>query len=99
MRFKQIGRYVLVLALALGLTGVYINRRNLVGRYLEHERRAVQLQNAQDKRKDLEKRIDASQDHVEHLGSDPVELEDAIRRTENRVREGEKVYRIEQAPK
>ncbi len=35
---------------------------------------------------------------VEHLDSDPVEMEAAIRRREHRVRDGETIYRVELPP-
>lgn len=98
MTFKTVWWYVLVLAAVVVLTALYVGRRDLIGRYWRHEARERQVNAAQQECKDLEKKIEASRKRIEHLGSDPVEIEAAIRRSKDLVRPGEQIYRIEKAP-
>ena len=98
MRLRVIGLYVLVFVLVVGATYLYGTRRNLLARYLQHEQRERQTEAARAKCTELEKKIEVSREQVDHLGNDPVKLEDVIRRTEKKVRPGEKIYRIEPAP-
>ena len=95
---RRIGRYLLVVVLAVLLAALYAGRRNLPGRYIEHEERQGQLDAARKECEDLRKEIDASERRVNNLGSDPLEIEAAIRRSKDLVREGEKIYRIEVDP-
>lgn len=95
---RRIGRYFLVVLLAVLLATLYAGRRNLLGRYIDHEKRQEQLDAAQKQCDDLRKEIDASGRRVSNLGSDPLEIEAAIRRSKDLVREGEKIYRIEVDP-
>ena len=43
----------------------------------------------------LQKRESELRQRVDHLVNDPVEMEAEVRRSKNRVREGETIYRIE----
>ena len=95
---RRIGRYFLVVLVAVLLAMLYAGRRNLLGRYIEHERRQEQVDAARRQCEDLRREIDASGRRVTHLESDPTEIEAAIRRSKDRVREGEKIYRIEMDP-
>ena len=95
---RRVGRYVLVALLAVLLTALYAGHRNLFGRYIEHQRRQEQVDAARQQCEDLRKEIDSSGRRVESLSNDPLEIETAIRRSKDLVREGEKVYRIKAAP-
>lgn len=90
--------FVLALVLATSLTLWYVGGRKLVERYSRHQQIQQQTQAAKGQVRQLEKEIDNTRRRIEHLGSDPVEIEAAIRRSKDLVREGEKIYRIEKAP-
>jgi cell division protein FtsB len=96
--FRRIGRYLLVASLVLLLTALYTGRRNLFGRFIEHQRQQERVDAARRQTEDLRKEIDSSGRRVENLGNDPIEIEAAIRRSKDLVREGEKIYRIEVDP-
>jgi len=98
MNVREIGWYVLVLVLVALATLWYVERRNLIGRYMDHQNREGQIRAAVEHGQALEQKIQASRDHVEHLNNDPYEIEAAVRHKKGLVREGEKVYRIEQVP-
>jgi cell division protein FtsB len=96
--FRRFARYFLVALLAVLLAALYAGRRNLLGRYFEHQRQQEQVDAARKQCEDLRKEIDSSGRRVDNLGSDPLEIEAAIRRSKDLVREGEKIYRIEVDP-
>jgi septal ring factor EnvC (AmiA/AmiB activator) len=98
MRIKLILRYVVILSLVIAATVYYASQRNFLDRYLQHEQREQQIRAIQQQCEDLERLIDASHQRIIYLKTDPAELEDVIRRTENRVRPGETVYRFEKVP-
>jgi cell division protein FtsB len=98
MGLRRVGRYVVVVALVALVTVLYANRRNLLGRYLEHEVREDQISAGQQQCEELQKEIDSTRRRVENLDSDPLEIEAAIRRSKDLVRKGEKIYRIETGP-
>ncbi|HOT51236.1 MAG TPA: septum formation initiator family protein, partial [Candidatus Hydrogenedentes bacterium] len=76
----------------------YMSERRLVERYSGHQQMQQQTQAAKEQIQRLEKEIENTRRRIEHLGSDPMEIEAAIRRSKDLVREGEKIYRIEKAP-
>lgn len=92
------GWYWLVLVLVTAMTVLYVQRRDLPRRYLDYEQGMAELAEAQRQCAELESKIETSRQHAENLGSDPVEIEAAIRRSKHLVREGETVFRIEEAP-
>jgi len=98
MRTKLIVRYVVILSLIIAATVFYASQRNFLDRYVQHEQREQQIRAIQQQCQDLERQIEASHQRIIYLKTDPAELEDVIRRTENRVRPGETVYRLEKAP-
>lgn len=98
MALKTVGRYVLVLILAIVLTYAYASRKNLLGKYMEHEQREAQVNAASQQCEALAQEIQAARQRITSLHGDPEELEDVIRRTENRIRPGETVYRLEKVP-
>lgn len=90
--------FVLALVLVTTLTLWYVGGRKLVERYSQHQHMQQQTQAAKEQSVRLEKEIANTRERIEHLGSDPTEIEAAIRRSKDLVREGEKIYRIEKAP-
>jgi cell division protein FtsB len=95
---RRAARYLLVVLLVALATVTYAKRRDLLARYIEHEVREEQVSAVKQQCEDLQKEIDSSRRRVENLGGDPLEIEAAIRRSKDLVREGEKVYRIETGP-
>ncbi|MCX5758152.1 MAG: septum formation initiator family protein [Candidatus Hydrogenedentes bacterium] len=91
--------FVLALVLVTSMTLWYVGGRKLVERYSQHQQVQQQTQAAKEQSQRLEKEIGSTRERIEHLGSDPMEIEAAIRRSKELVREGEKIYRIEKAPK
>ena len=92
------GWFWLILLLVAALTAFYVQRRDLPRRYMEYQKSAGDLAQAQQSCAELEDKIEASRQRAEHLGNDPTEIEAAIRRSKDLVREGETVFRIEKAP-
>jgi cell division protein FtsB len=90
--------FVLALVLVSSMTLWYVGGRKLVERYNQHQQVQQQTQAAKGQSQRLEKEIDNTRQRIEHLGSDPMEIEAAIRRSKDLVREGERIYRIEKAP-
>jgi len=89
--------FVLAFVLVTGLTLWYVGGRKLVERYGRHQDVQQQTQAAKEQARRLESEIDNTRQRIKHLGSDPMEIEAAIRRSKDLVREGEKIYRIEKA--
>mgnify|MGYP002412991844 CR=1 FL=1 len=96
---RRVARYLFLVLIVAFLTAVYLERRDLLGRYIEHRTKQKQVNATREQCEDLKKEIDSSRRRVDNLGSDPIEIEAAIRRSKDLVREGEKVYRIEVDPK
>jgi cell division protein FtsB len=93
------GWFWLILLLVAALTALYVQRRDLPGRYMDHQKSAAELTQARQSCAELEGKLEASRQRADHLGSDPTEIEGAIRRSKDLVREGETVFRIEKAPR
>lgn len=86
--------YWLALAVLCITLAAYVRHRDLLGDYAAHEE-SVRL--VEDRQRDLgrlRQREEALQERVDGLGDDPVEMEAAIRRSKNLIREGERIYRI-----
>lgn len=92
------GWYWLLLLVAAVLTLLYAERRNLYVRYMEHVEAEQEVLQGQERCEKIETETEATRQHLEHLGTDPIEIEAAIRRSKDLVREGEKIYRIEKSP-
>lgn len=92
------GWFWLILLLVAALTVLYVQRRDLPRRYMDYQKSAEELAQARQLCAELDGKIEASRQRAEHLGSDPTEIEAAIRRSKDLVREGETVFRIEKAP-
>ena len=91
------GWYWLVLLVAAVLTLLYAERRNLYIRYMEHVETKKEVLEGQKQCEKLEAEAEATRQRIQHLGTDPIEIEAAIRRSKDLVREGEKIYRIEKS--
>jgi len=90
--------YCLLFLLVVSLALFYVGRHDLDGRYQAYLRSDEQVRAAREQCEQLRRDLETARQRVEHLGNDPLEIEAAIRRTKNLVREGEKVYRIKQVP-
>lgn len=95
---KRESGYWLIVLLVIGLTALYANRHDLYAQYHKHLEGQAAVSEAQTQCAALEAQIDEARRLVKHLNSDPLEIEDAIRRNKNLVREGETIYRIQPAP-
>ena len=71
--------FMLALVLVSALTLWYMGGRRLVERYGGHQQMQQQTQAAKEQVQRLEKEIDNTRRRIEHLGSDPMEIEAAIR--------------------
>jgi len=89
--------YWLSLALLLGGAAAYVYYANLDGLWAAHQQSERHVQALRHELTGLEQREDGLRRRVEHLESDPVEMEAAIRQRKNLVRPGETVYRVELA--
>lgn len=90
----RIGRYWLTLTLLVALVGLYAHQRGLYGLYLESKASAERLRNEQQELTTLQIKERRLEQRQAALDDDPVEIEAAVRRKKNLVREGEKVYRV-----
>lgn len=95
---KRESGYWLIFLLVAGMTALYADRRDLYDRYELFLEDQTKIQAAENQCVALQVQIDDARRLVEHLGSDPLEIEDAIRRNKNLVREGETIYRIQPPP-
>lgn len=91
-------RYLLALGLAIVLALAYIAHRDLFGRYEEYQQGEAAVEAAQKKSQDLEEELRQLDERVKALNQNSLEMEAAIRRIKRLVRDGETVYRLEEAP-
>lgn len=89
--------YWLALLVLLGLTAVYVSQRDLEGLYLQYRQSGQQVEVLRQKADALNEKEARLKERVDHLESDPIEMEAAIRQRKNLVRPGETVYRVELA--
>lgn len=92
---KSSGWYTLALVAVAGLLALYAQRRDLYGLYLDYEASRARVGNLQAQVDALDGQVAALEKRVQHLNSNPLELEAAIRNGKNLIREGETVYRVE----
>ena len=85
---------VLVIAVAYG----YAQQRNIQQRYVELRENQAVLENIRMEVEALRNRVHETRERVEKMESDPLEIEAAIRRDRRMTRDGEIVFRIEDAP-
>ena len=88
--------YVVVLALALGLTVAYAHRRDLRHRCQRLEQDRIETQRRLRECEALEQELDESRSRLESREDNPLETEADSRSSKNLVREGETVYRFQQ---
>lgn len=96
MRQRQRVVSVLAFGLAAVLAAVYFQQRDLPGRYRAYQQRQEQIRQAEAQVAALEATLKTGQEHADNLGTDPVEVEAAIRRVKRMVRDGETIFRIEE---
>ena len=89
--------YWLALLVLLGLTALYVSQRDLEGLYLQYRQSGQQVEVLRQKANTLKEKEARLKERVNHLESDPIEMEAAIRQRKNLVRPGETVYRVELA--
>jgi cell division protein FtsB len=80
------------------LAVAYVVHRDLHGRYQAYQRSEESVQAAQHKEQALEDEKQRLEQRVKDLDQNPLEVEAAIRRIKRLVRDGETVYRLEEAP-
>ncbi len=88
---------LLVLAMT-GMVAVYALHRDFVGLYHDYRQREAETQALRDRVRGAEAQARELAHKVERLDNDAVEMEAAIRRNKNLVREGETIYRVELPP-
>lgn len=77
------------------LVSCYAWYRDLVGRYMVYQESQESVNQLMAENQELMRERDFLRKRVDRLGNDPIEIEAAIRRTRNLVREDERIYRIE----
>lgn len=92
---KSRGWYYLALILLSGLVSVYAQRRDLVTLYHSYRQSEESLRAIEVRLTTRQNEEEVLRTRVDHLDSDPLEVEAAIRRGKGLVREGETVYRVD----
>ena len=87
--------YWLTLALVCALALVYIERHDLKARYEAYQETMGTVSAQEREVEALRAEVDAAQDRLKGMDSDPLEQEATIRRVKRLVREGEIIYRVE----
>jgi len=90
--------YAVAIALLVSVAYWYVGYRDLFGLYDTYRNGEIETENLQRVLHEEQARAETLEAHVAGLDSDPVELEAAMRKNKNVVREGEKIYRFELAP-
>lgn len=91
--------YVLVVAIAIVTVLGYVAHRDLGGRYNAYQRSEMSVNAAKEQARILDEELQRLQQRVKDLDQkNPLEVEAAIRRIKQLVRDGETVYRLEEAP-
>jgi len=89
-------------AVVLGLLGSaaywYVGYRDLPGLYNVYRNGELEAENLQRVLQEEEAKAELLEAHVAGLDSDPVELEAAMRRNQNVVRENETIHRFQLSP-
>ena len=91
-------RYMLLVLVMTGMVAVYALHRDFVGLYQDYREREAEIQALRDRVRGAETQAGNLAHKVEQLDNDAVEMEAAIRRNKNLVREGETIYRVELPP-
>lgn len=91
-------RYWLTVAAVAVVVALYAYHRDLSGLYREYLRQDGEVQALRDQLDQLRSSEEAMTRRVDRLKTDDVEMEAAIRRDKNLVRQGERIYRVELPP-
>jgi len=81
--------------LVVTVSVIYADRHDLYGRYVAHQTSLEDVRQQELKRDALKQEIEGTQKVVSNLSDDPLEIEAAVRRSRDLVRQGETVYRIQ----
>lgn len=88
--------YWLTLALVTALALVYIDRRDLQGRYADYRRTVETVAVQQEEVQRLRETVANEKARADGMDQNPVEQEATIRRVKRLVREGEIIFRVEE---
>jgi cell division protein FtsB len=72
----------------------YVDRRDIIQRYRDYQANDLKVQEAAEKTAALDEEVKSTQERVQNLHTNPLEMESAIRRAKGLVRPGEIVYKI-----
>lgn len=72
----------------------YMDRRDIMQRYRDYQENNRKVQEAAEKTAALDDEVKSTQERVQNLHTNPLEMESAIRRAKGLVRPGEIVYKI-----
>lgn len=95
MRHKSRWLYWISFILVALLLAVYVERRDLWGRFEKYRQDRNEIRALQSQLGSLVKEEQRRKGHVANLGTNPIEIEAAIRRSKHLVRPGETIYRVE----
>lgn len=96
MKRTDLTWYWLTLALVTALALVYIDRRDLQGRYGDYRRTVTTVEEQRQEVELLRKTVAEEEHRAQGMDTDPVEQEATIRRVKRLVREGETIFRVEE---
>jgi hypothetical protein len=96
MRKQQRIFAVAAFGVAAVLGAIYFEKRDLWGRYQAYQHRSEQIRQAEHQVRLLEATLKSAQEQADNSAVDPVEVEAAIRRVKRLVREGERIYHVEE---
>lgn len=88
--------YWLTLALVTALALVYVNKRDLQGRYTDYRRTVETVEVQRDEVARLRETVANEEARAHGMDQNPVEQEATIRRVKRLVREGEIIFRVEE---
>jgi len=91
-------RYMILVVAVAGMVIAYAFHRDLFALYQSYRERGAEVQASRDELREAQILEEELSRKVEHLDGDAVEMEAAIRRNKNLVREGETIYRVELPP-
>ena len=87
--------YVVVLALCVALSVMYLERRELLERYETLKQSETEIGAAEEKIRALEEALAQEQRAADGMEENPLEVEAAIRRIKRGIRDNETVYHVE----
>lgn len=90
--------YVVAIATTLGLVYLYVQQRDLEGRYQGRLQSEQKLAETRERVVSMTSELEASRMKAENLDKDPVEMERTVRKVRGFAREHDIVYRIENVP-